>query len=98
MSAQVGIPKYNDLLNANYLDSLKDKISKICLFYGKLANKDSIENRESDNFNTYIDQYNKDMTSVKELCGWSQQLLNELNNILYMISTRSVQNHIFPEE
>lgn len=98
MSAQVGIPKYKDIVNKKFLDELKNNINLLCVIYGKLASKNGIENRESDNYEQYKTQYEKDIVQLEEISAFAQKLLNKSNEAIFEISKRAIENHIFPDE
>ena len=93
MSAQIGIPKYKDIINDEYLKTIKNKINQICLLYGKLSNDKVVENRESDDFEKYSSQYYDDLYNIQSLINYSQDLINDLNHCSFAISTRAIKEH-----
>lgn len=95
--SQIGIPKYRDLLNKIELNKLKDLLNIICIDYANLTSNESVENRESDSYETYTKQYSVDMIKLKDMGLRSQELINEINNILFIISTRSIPAKIYEE-
>jgi len=95
MSAQVGIPKYKDLLNNIEIVKLKELIDTICIDYSKLVSKEAVDNRESDKYETYIKQFSVDIIHLKDMVDGAQKLVNKINEDLFMISTRSVNNRLY---
>ena len=95
MSAQVGIPKYKDLLNNTEIAKLKDLIDTICIDYSKLVSKEAVENRESDKCEEYSKQFSIDIIHLQDMVDGAQKLVNQINNDLFIISTRSISNRLY---
>lgn len=93
MSAQVGIPHYKDLVNETKINELKDIINKICLIYTKLGNKDAFEHRESQDYDVYTTQYSIDMSNLKSLCKYAQNLVEQCNDTMFLIADRGITYH-----
>ena len=94
MSAQVGIPQYKDLINREKLENIKKEISNLCMQYGKLASNENVNNRESDDYYVYSKQYTNDLNSLHALCLHTQKLYKELLDTMYIISVRSIDDHM----
>ena len=94
MSAELGVTNYKDLVNSNKLHLLKDKIHYICLNFAKMASQEAVENREADGFETYSEQYGLDLMYLKEICKNAQDLINECNDTMFLISEEAMLNRL----
>ena len=94
MGAQVGIVNYKDLINKE-LVSIRDAMSTVVLDYKKLTNSESIENRESEEYERYSTQYVEDVITLKQLRKYSQEIADFCNNALFMISKDAIAKHIY---
>ena len=93
--SKVGIPEYQDLFNSKKLLKIKDLINIICLAYSKVASSEAVQNREDDDYNIYSKQYIHDLNNLKEIILTAQDLINDCNESLYLISSASIQNHVY---
>ena len=92
---QVGIPQYRDFFNNVKLSKIKDLINVICLNYSKVASSEAVQHREADEYSIYTKQYIHDINKLKEIILKAQELVNDCNESLFLISSASVQNHVY---
>lgn len=92
--SQIGIPKYKDLLNNVELNKIKDYLNIICIDFANLTSENAVKNREDDRFEIYTNQYSVDMIKLKDMALRTQELQNKLNDILFTISTRLVNERL----
>lgn len=92
---QVGIPQYRDFFNNVKLAKIKDLINVICLNYSKVASSEAVQNREADEYSIYTKQYVHDINNLKEIILKAQELVNDCNESLFLISSASIQNHVY---
>jgi len=92
--SQIGIPKYKDLLNNVELNKIKDYLNIICIDFANLTSENAVKNREDDRFEKYTNQYSVDMIKLKDMVLRTQELQNKLNDILFTISTRLVNERL----
>lgn len=95
MSAQLGITTYKDLLNKKNLAKLNEAIQGVCINFKKLANDNSIENRESEKYEEYMPQYTSDLQSIINIRTYASTILNLCDEINFNISKRSIEQHIY---
>ena len=93
--SQIGITTYKDLVNAKHLGKLKEDVEGICINYKNLANDTSIENRESELFEQYTAQYQKDIQSIINIRNFCADLINRCDMINFIISKRSIEQHVY---
>lgn len=93
--SQLGIPHYRDLLNKYKLHKLKDEVNMLALSCARLCASDAVENRENEEFPVYMKQYNMDMTNLREIVKNAQRVVNECNEIQYLIVNEAVSHHIY---
>jgi len=91
MSAQIGIPKYKDVLSVEHLDNIKRYITNIALNYNKLANEENSKKRDSDDVDVYLKQFNEDINTINSLTIYTQKLYKELIDSLFTISSRTTK-------
>lgn len=95
MSSQIGVVKYNDIINEEVLKNLNNIMSNIIINFKNLTSTNATKNRESELYSDYISQYDKDMGSFQLLRDNAQAIADLCNNGLYIISKRAIEHHIF---
>lgn len=95
MSAQVGIPKYKDLLNKQKIGDLSNNVKSLNLRFNMLASEKAVANRESELFEQYTTQYNEDMQNIDFIRQYAQNIVNMCNDINFMLSKRAIQYHVY---
>lgn len=96
--SKIGIPPYNDQMNETELNELKKMINLICLHFTKIASKEACDNRNSELFDDYAKQYAIDLNACEDMVLWSQKLINKLNDIMFTISIRKVDDRLYDKE
>lgn len=96
--SQIGIPKYKDLINKVELKKVQDLVNAICIDYANLTNNEAVNNREDNSFEVYTKQFEVDLVRLKDMALRSQELVNKINDILYIISTRECLSKLYSEE
>lgn len=96
--SKIGIPQYNDQINETELAELKKMINIICLNFSKIATKESCDNRNSEVFDTYANQYAVDLNSCEDMIIWGQKLINKLNDIMFTLSVRRFGDRLYNTE
>lgn len=91
--SQIGIPNYKDIFNKEKVSNLNDLVTALNIYYSKLINKQSIDNRESDKVEVYIKQYEDDIYNLKKVRELATQLSDFCNEGIFKISLNSVYNH-----
>lgn len=95
MSSQIGVVNYKDLINNIILNKLKESVNNLLLSYKNLSSDSSVEKRESELYNDYINQYDKDNTSLSLLRKNAQDIVDYCNNALYTLTKRAIEHHIY---
>ena len=90
---QIGIPDYQDVFNREKISKINDLMVKLNMYYSKLVNKSSIENRESDKAEVYIHQYQDDMYYLKKLRELNSEISDFCDNALFTILSESIYSH-----
>ena len=88
-------PYQGTVFNNVKLAKIKDLINVICLNYSKVASSEAIQHREADEYSIYTKQYIHDINNLKEIILKAQELVNDCNESLFLISSASVQNHVY---
>lgn len=91
----VGIPTYNDLINANELGKLKNYVQDLTTAYKKIANDTAVMNRESPRYEVYLGQYFSDMNAIYAIRENASKIINMCDNINFIISRRSLEHHLY---
>ena len=91
----VGIPTYNDLINANELGKLKNYVQDLNIAYKKIANDAAVANRESPIYENYIGQYFTDMKAIIAMRDMASNIINMCDEINFIISRRSLEHHLY---
>ena len=95
MSAQVGIPKYKDLLNKTKLADMTNNVRTLNVRYNMLTAEKAVENRESELFEQYTKQYQEDMQNIDFIRQYAQNLVNICNEMSFILSKRAIQYHVY---
>lgn len=95
MSNQLGITKYKDLLNKSKLSDLSNNIKSLVLRYNMISSNKSVENRESELFNDYVNQYSSDMNNIAMMRQYAQNIVDMCNEINFIISKRAIETHVY---
>ncbi len=93
--AQVGIPKYKDLLNNKKIQEMQNNIKALVLRYNMMSSDMAIQNRESELFNDYVNQYKTDIDNISMIRQYAQHLVDICNEMNFIISKRSIQKHVY---
>lgn len=94
MSGQIGIPKYKDLVNKKIID-MKNNIELLSLRYKMLASQKSVDNRESEVFEQYCNQYREDMQNIDFIRQYAQNIVKACDEMNLIISKRAIQYHVY---
>lgn len=92
---KIGIPTYDDQLNDLELNEMKKKITGICLDFAKIYSDESKEKRNSDIFDEYVEQFRVDLANLQQMNLYAQQLINQINDMMYTISVRKIDERIW---
>lgn len=93
--AKIGIPNYKDVVNVNTLNELKKQLNTLCIDYNKFVSNKAVENRESDLWDIYTSQYERDLALLTEMRSAAQMIADVCNKGLFNISSRAIYNHVF---
>ena len=93
--AQIGITKYKDLVNKTKLEKLKNELQLANLLYKNIANDEAVMNRESEEYPKYVKQYHQDLQSIIDLRRHAAEILSLCDQISFIISRRSVEQHVY---
>jgi len=91
MGNQIGIPEYKEYVNSFELADFKKMINAICIDFAAMSCQESVENRESDKYELYFNQYQKDLANLKNMVYYAQGLVNKINDLMYNISNGALQ-------
>ena len=92
--ANVGTPKYKDLLNNQCLEKLKTAIQNINTNFKLIANDTAVSNREDTNYVKYMPQYFNDLHAIMKMRANASEVLDMCDEINFMISKRALENHV----
>lgn len=95
MNNQLGIPKYKDLMNKELLADLKNNVKELSIRYNMLAAEESVNNRESELFEKYTNQYSNDMDTLSLIRQYAQNIVDICNQANFLISKRSIMKHVY---
>lgn len=95
MSNQLGIPKYKDLLNKTTLQDMQNNIKAMVLRYNMMSNDNAVNNRESEVYSDYMNQYQVDMDNLGMIRQYAQNIVDMCNEACFVISKRSIEKHVY---
>lgn len=93
--AQIGIAKYKDLLNNVKLQEMQNNIKAMVLRYNMMSSDKAVQNRESELFTDYANQYKTDMENIGMIRQYAQNIVDMCNEMNFIISKRSIEKHVY---
>lgn len=93
--SKIGIPTYDDQVNDLQLAEMKKLINGICLDFAKVYSDESKLKRNSEIFDEYVEQFKIDLANLQQMNLYAQQLINKINDIMYTISVRKIDERIW---
>ena len=94
MSVNVGLPKYDDILNNKNLEKLKLTIQKINSAYKQIANDEAVMNRGDELYEKYMPQYFSDMNALHIIRNCASELSDICDKTSFIIATRSLEQRL----
>ena len=93
--ANVGTPKYKDLLNNKTIEKLKAAAEEINANFKMLANDISVANREDDKYEKYMPQYLNDLRSLRKMRDASSEIMGICDEICFILGARTLESRIY---
>ena len=86
--------QYKDLINKELL-KLKEAMDFVVFDYKKITSDEAINNRESEDYNKYINQYALDFQLLSQLREYSQNIADLCNKLMFKISKDALEKHLY---